>query len=64
MCLLTTQIMEVEAKLDNAVTEGEIAVLEHELASLQKQFDEKNEPPIDPLAEVHALGRYIQENLK
>lgn len=63
MCNIVTQIMEVEMKLENAVTEGEIAVLEHELANLNEQFKEKNKPAEDPLSEVHALGKFIQENL-
>ena len=41
MCLIITQIMEVEEKLSNAQTDGERALYEHELERLEAEYDAK-----------------------
>jgi hypothetical protein len=41
MCLIITQIMEVEEKLANAQTDGERALYEHELERLEAEYDAK-----------------------
>jgi len=60
--MIVTQIMEVEEKLDNAVTEGEIAVLEYELANLQKQLEKKNAERAARVASGQVFGKFIQHS--
>lgn len=78
MCLTVTRIMEIEAKIAQAteqnMPEAEIGVLRRELTKITKEYDEtvlfpalekqaNTTAPEGDLSEVHAMGKFIQENL-